>query len=141
MNRQHISTAELVGRLGQAPELEYTADRAPYAQLSVATSEGTSPTSRGDDPREDRMAPRRRLGRARRADRQGLREGRAPSRSPGRCASTASRRTVLKHRTDRCCTSSPPTEAPDKPVPRTRSRLVGVVREDAAAEDSSTAAR
>src|SRR5689334_18243270 len=41
MNREHISTAEIVGRLGQAPELKYTADQAPYVQLSVATSEGT----------------------------------------------------------------------------------------------------
>jgi single-strand DNA-binding protein len=40
MNREHISTAEVVGRLGQAPELKYTADQTPYVQLSVATSEG-----------------------------------------------------------------------------------------------------
>lgn len=39
MNREHISTAELVGRLGQEPEVRYTDDRVPYAQLSVATSE------------------------------------------------------------------------------------------------------
>ena len=39
MNREHISTAELVGRLGQAPEVRYTDDQVAYAQLSVATSE------------------------------------------------------------------------------------------------------
>ena len=39
MNRQHISTAELVGRLGQDPELRYTDQKVPYTQLSVATSE------------------------------------------------------------------------------------------------------
>ncbi len=39
MNREHISSAELVGRLGQEPEVRYTDDRVPYTQLSVATSE------------------------------------------------------------------------------------------------------
>jgi single stranded DNA-binding protein len=39
MNREHISAGELVGRLGQAPELKYTEENVPYAQLSVATSE------------------------------------------------------------------------------------------------------
>ena len=39
MNREHISRGELVGRLGQAPELRYTDEKVPYAQLSVATSE------------------------------------------------------------------------------------------------------
>jgi single stranded DNA-binding protein len=40
MNREHVSTAELVGRLGQKPELHYTSDNTPYVQLSVATSDG-----------------------------------------------------------------------------------------------------
>jgi single-strand DNA-binding protein len=39
MNREHISSAELVGRLGQAPEVRHTENQVPYAQLSVATSE------------------------------------------------------------------------------------------------------
>lgn len=39
MNREHISSAELVGRLGQAPEVKYTDAQVPYTQLSVATSE------------------------------------------------------------------------------------------------------
>lgn len=39
MNRQHISAAELVGRLGQDPDLRYTDQQVPYTQLSVATSE------------------------------------------------------------------------------------------------------
>lgn len=39
MNRQHISTAELVGRLGQDPDLRHTDRQVPFTQLSVATSE------------------------------------------------------------------------------------------------------
>ena len=39
MNRQHISQAELVGRLGQKPELEETSDGTKYAKLTIATSE------------------------------------------------------------------------------------------------------
>jgi single stranded DNA-binding protein len=39
MNREHISTADLVGRLGQEPELRYTENNVPYVHLSVATSE------------------------------------------------------------------------------------------------------
>src|SRR3990170_4839796 len=39
MNREHISTADLIGRLGRAPELKYTDDGTAYAQLSVATSD------------------------------------------------------------------------------------------------------
>jgi single-strand DNA-binding protein len=39
MNREHVSTAELVGRLGQKPELKLLENGTPYVQLSVATSE------------------------------------------------------------------------------------------------------
>jgi single-strand DNA-binding protein len=39
MNREHVSTAELVGRLGQKPELKHLENGTPYVQLSVATSE------------------------------------------------------------------------------------------------------
>jgi single-strand DNA-binding protein len=39
MDRQHVSTVELVGRLGQEPELKRTDAGHPYVQLSVATSE------------------------------------------------------------------------------------------------------
>jgi|GEM_PF-1728802 len=37
--RDHISAAELVGRLGQEPELQYTEDQTPYVRMSIATSE------------------------------------------------------------------------------------------------------
>lgn len=39
MDRQHVSTADLVGRLGQEPELKRTDKGVPYVQLSVATTE------------------------------------------------------------------------------------------------------
>jgi single-strand DNA-binding protein len=39
MNREHISQAELVGRLGQKPELEETGEGTKYAKLNIATSE------------------------------------------------------------------------------------------------------
>lgn len=39
MDRQHVSTAELVGRLGQKPDLKHTDAGVPYVQLSVATTE------------------------------------------------------------------------------------------------------
>ena len=39
MNRPHVSQAELVGRLGQKPELEETAEGVKYAKLNIATSE------------------------------------------------------------------------------------------------------
>lgn len=39
MDRQHVSTAELVGRLGQKPELKQTDACVPYVQLSLATAE------------------------------------------------------------------------------------------------------
>jgi single-stranded DNA-binding protein len=37
--RAHLSKAELIGRLGQQPELQYTDSGTPYAKLSVVTSE------------------------------------------------------------------------------------------------------
>jgi single stranded DNA-binding protein len=39
MNREHISQAELVGRLGQKPELDRTSDGVTFARLNIATSE------------------------------------------------------------------------------------------------------
>jgi single-strand DNA-binding protein len=39
MDRQHVSTAELVGRLGQKPDLKHTDAGVPYVQLSMATTE------------------------------------------------------------------------------------------------------
>ena len=38
-NREHVNTAEIVGRLGQEPELKHTEDGTPYVKLSIATSE------------------------------------------------------------------------------------------------------
>jgi single-strand DNA-binding protein len=38
-NRDHLSKAELVGRLGADPELQHTSDGTPYVRMSVATSE------------------------------------------------------------------------------------------------------
>jgi single-strand DNA-binding protein len=39
MNRDHISSAELVGRLGQDPNLQHTEGGLAYTRLSLATSE------------------------------------------------------------------------------------------------------
>jgi single-strand DNA-binding protein len=39
MDRQHVSTAELVGRLGQKPELKQADAGVAYVQLSVATTD------------------------------------------------------------------------------------------------------
>jgi single-stranded DNA-binding protein len=39
MNREHISSAEIVGRLGQKPEVQHTPDGTPFVHLSIATSE------------------------------------------------------------------------------------------------------
>jgi single-strand DNA-binding protein len=38
-NREHVNTVEMVGRLGQTPELKHTEDNTPYVRLSIATSE------------------------------------------------------------------------------------------------------
>jgi single-strand DNA-binding protein len=39
MDQQHVSTAELTGRLGQKPYLKRTDDGVPYVQLSLATAD------------------------------------------------------------------------------------------------------
>jgi single-strand DNA-binding protein len=39
MNREHVSEAELVGRLGQRPALEETNEGTKYTKLNIATSE------------------------------------------------------------------------------------------------------
>jgi single stranded DNA-binding protein len=49
-NREHVNTAEIVGRLGQEPELKHTEDGSPYVKLSIATSERF--TDRGGGIRE-----------------------------------------------------------------------------------------
>jgi single-strand DNA-binding protein len=49
-NREHVNTAELVGRLGQVPELKHTEDNTPYVRLSIATSERF--TDKGGEIRE-----------------------------------------------------------------------------------------
>jgi single-strand DNA-binding protein len=38
-NRDHVNTAEIVGRLGQDPDLKRTEDGTPYVKLSIATTE------------------------------------------------------------------------------------------------------
>jgi single-strand DNA-binding protein len=49
-SREHVNTIELVGRLGQAPELKRTEDNTPYVRLSIATSERF--TDKGGEIRE-----------------------------------------------------------------------------------------
>ena len=49
-SREHVNAVELVGRLGQAPELKRTEDGTPYVRLSIATSERF--TDRGGEIRE-----------------------------------------------------------------------------------------
>jgi single stranded DNA-binding protein len=48
--REHVNTVEMVGRLGQAPELKRTDDGTSYVRLSLATSERY--TDRGGEIRE-----------------------------------------------------------------------------------------
>jgi single-strand DNA-binding protein len=48
--REHVNTVEMVGRLGQAPELKHTDDGTSYVRLSLATSERY--TDRGGEIRE-----------------------------------------------------------------------------------------
>jgi single-stranded DNA-binding protein len=50
MSREHISTATLVGRLGQKPELGETTDGVKYARLNIATNDRY--TDRGGSIRE-----------------------------------------------------------------------------------------
>jgi single-strand DNA-binding protein len=50
MNREHISNALLVGRLGQKPELDETKEGVKFARLNIATSERY--TDRGGSIRE-----------------------------------------------------------------------------------------
>ena len=38
-NREHVNAVEMVGRLGQAPELKQSEDGTPYVRLSIETSE------------------------------------------------------------------------------------------------------
>jgi len=53
MNRDHISSAELVGHLGQDPNLQYTEGGLAYTRLSLATSETfTSKTGEIQDKTE-----------------------------------------------------------------------------------------
>src|SRR5579871_3588051 len=51
MNREHINTATLVGRLGQKPELGETSEGVKFARLNIATSERY--TDRSGNIRED----------------------------------------------------------------------------------------
>src|SRR5258708_3318706 len=50
MTREHVSKADLVGNLGQKPELSHLEDGTPYMRLSLATSERY--TDRSGDIRE-----------------------------------------------------------------------------------------
>ena len=138
MNREHISQAEIVGRLGQKPELEHTADGTAFARLSVATSERY--TDSGGQIREktewhravawgplaEEICQPVQQGRLRRARRrhahQQLREG---------------RRQEPDHRAPRRQGRA----QPDKQLSKNEARLVGVVREDAKFKvlDSGTA--
>ena len=92
MNREHISQAELVGRLGQKPELGETADGVQYVRLNIATSERY--TDRGGEIREKTewtaLSPG--VTSPSRSPAASTRE--TPSRSPAPCASTATRRTA-----------------------------------------------
>jgi single-strand DNA-binding protein len=49
-SREHVNTVEMVGRLGQGPELKRSEDNTPYVRLSIATSERF--TDRGGEIRE-----------------------------------------------------------------------------------------
>jgi single-strand DNA-binding protein len=49
-NREHLNVVEVIGRLGQAPELKHSEEGTPYVRLSIATSERF--TDKGGEIRE-----------------------------------------------------------------------------------------
>jgi single stranded DNA-binding protein len=138
MNRQHISTAELVGRLGQDPELRYTDQKVPYSQLSVATSERY--TTGGGEIREKTEWHRAvAWGDVAESIARDFKKGDALALS-GALRINSYEKDGIKHRTTELNVEDAG-RSPDTKLSKNEARIVGVVREDAKARtlDSGTA--
>ena len=138
MNRQHISTAELVGRLGQEPDLRYTDQQVPYTQLSVATSERY--TTGGGEIREKTEWHRAvAWGEVAESIARDFKKGDAIALS-GAMRINSFEKDGIKHRTTELNVERAD-RSPDAKLSKNEARIVGVVREDAKARtlDSGTA--
>jgi single stranded DNA-binding protein len=138
MNRQHISTAELVGRLGQDPDLRYTDHQVPYTQLSVATSERY--TTGGGEIREKTEWHRAvAWGAVAESIARDFKKGDALALS-GALRINSYEKDGIKHRTTELNVERAD-RSPDAKLSKNEARIVGVVREDAKARtlDSGTA--
>ena len=138
MNRQHISSAELVGRLGQDPDLRYTDQKVPYTQLSVATSERY--TTGGGEIREKTEWHRAvAWGDVAESIARDFKKGDALALS-GALRINSYEKDGIKHRTTELNVERAD-RSPDAKLSKNEARIVGVVREDAKAKtlDSGTA--
>jgi single stranded DNA-binding protein len=138
MNRQHISSAEIVGRLGQDPDLRYTDQQVPYTQLSVATSERY--TTGGGEIRE-KTEWHRAVAWGEVAERiaRDFKKGDALALS-GALRINSYEKDGIKHRTTELNVERAD-KSPDAKLSKNEARIVGIVREDAKARtlDSGTA--
>jgi single stranded DNA-binding protein len=128
MNREHISSAEVVGRLGQAPELKYTADQTPYVQLSVATSEGTFTDKTGTIREKTEWHRAVAWGELAERIARDFEKGSAIALT-GSMRINTFEKDGLKHRTTDLHVETAD-KAPDNARSKNEVRLVGVVRED-----------
>jgi single stranded DNA-binding protein len=138
MNRQHISTAELVGRLGQDPDLRYTDQQVPYTQLSVATSERYT-TSVGEIREKTEWHRAVAWGEVAESIARDFKKGDALALS-GALRINSYEKDGVKHRTTELNVERAD-RSPDAKLSKNEARLVGIVREDAKARtlDSGTA--
>lgn len=138
MNRQHISTAELVGRLGQDPDLRYTDQQVPYTQLSVATSERYT-TGAGEIREKTEWHRAVAWGDVAENIAREFKKGDALALS-GALRINSYEKDGIKHRTTELNVERAD-RSPDAKLSRNEARIVGLVREDAKARtlDSGTA--
>ena len=138
MNRQHISAAELVGRLGQDPDLRYTEQQVPYTQLSVATSERYT-TGAGEIREKTEWHRAVAWGAVAESIARDFKKGDALALS-GALRINSYEKDGIKHRTTELNVERAD-RSPDAKLSKNEARIVGVVREDAKARtlDSGTA--
>lgn len=138
MNRQHISAAELVGRLGQDPDLRYTEQQVPYTQLSVATSERYT-TGAGEIREKTEWHRAVAWGDVAENIAREFKKGDALALS-GALRINSYEKDGIKHRTTELNVERAD-RSPDAKLSKNEARIVGVVREDAKARtlDSGTA--
>lgn len=128
MNRQHISKAELVGHLGQAPDVGRLEDGTPFVRMTIATSERY--TDKGGEIRE-RTEWHRATAWGPVADKlagQGLDKGDSVT-ITGNLRINSYEANGVQHRINEIEVSDAQKNL-DKAAPRNEMRLVGVVREE-----------